>query len=205
MAKKNNKKKTIKIAINKDFEVRWRDIKFFQPENFKINADHLGIANSIKDVGVHDVLHIWIDENGDIWSIDGEQTIKALLMHFDEYDLPEYLPAVEHKAKDKKEAIKVLTKVFNTIRSKVNETVYFEWLENEGLKADKADKMDFYYDVEPKEQGGPKEPSNKGNGPPCNIIELQFTDEDSIKVKKELKNIGLTAENVLYAALFPDE
>jgi hypothetical protein len=122
----------IKDKIIKLENVSWRDIQDLQPDELKTIYNYEHLKKSLLNNGFANPLFVWEDD-GVLWSVDGKTRREVLMDISNDMEVPEKLPAIFIKAKDRKEAIKILLEVFNAKENPSNQEVLIEWLEVENI------------------------------------------------------------------------
>jgi hypothetical protein len=122
----------MKDRIIKLENVSWRDIQDLQPDELKTIYNYEHLKKSLLTNGFANPLFVWEDK-GVLWSVDGKTRREVLMDISNDIEVPEQLPAIFIKAKDRKEAIKILLEVFNAKENPSNEGVLIEWLEIENI------------------------------------------------------------------------
>lgn len=113
----------------------WRELQPLQPDNAKYIYNYQDIENSIRKYGFAVPFYVWV-EKGKYYCIDGH-TRKEVLSNME--GVPDELPAIEIKAKNRKEAVKVLIEVYNQKHNPFVEDVLVEMIEAESIDIEEID------------------------------------------------------------------
>jgi hypothetical protein len=165
----------MKDRIIKLENVSWRDIQDLQPDELKTIYNYEHLKKSLLNNGFANPLFVWEDE-GVLWSVDGKTRREVLMDISNDIEVPEQLPAIFIKAKDRKEAIKILLEVFNAKENPSNEEVLIEWLEVENIDIQEVNIESINVVSENIEQEDHKEETIKES---ANSISCTLTDQES--------------------------
>lgn len=125
----------IKNKILKTELVEWRNLKWFQPVDFKHarkeNIDKL--KNSLIKNGFSQPFAIWQKEN-DLWILDGHYRKMAFdLLEKDNIEIPGLLPANFIDCKNEREAKKIVL-IYNSHYARINKDEIFNFTNDLDLK-----------------------------------------------------------------------
>ena len=165
----------MKDRIIKLENVSWRDIQDLQPDELKTIYNYEHLKKSLLNNGFANPLFVWEDE-GVLWSVDGKTRREVLMDISNDIEVPEQLPAIFIKAKDRKEAIKILLEVFNAKENPSNEEVLIEWLEIENIDIQEVNIESVNVVSETIEAEDHKEETIKES---ANSISCTLTDQES--------------------------
>jgi hypothetical protein len=155
--------------------VSWRDIQDLQPDELKTIYNYEHLKKSLLTNGFANPLFVWEDK-GVLWSVDGKTRREVLMDISNDIEVPEQLPAIFIKAKDRKEAIKILLEVFNAKENPSNEEVLIEWLEVENIDIQEVNIESINVVSEHIEEEEHKEETIKES---ANSISCTLTDQES--------------------------
>lgn len=111
------------IRIEKLENVNWQDLRIIQSDSFKSfdRKKKERLKNSLFANNFVQPLNVWMDENNDIWCLDGKHRIDLLKeMRSEGVDIPNKLPAVFLSCNDKKEAA-LLVAVYSSSYAEITE------------------------------------------------------------------------------------
>ena len=165
----------MKDRIIKLENVSWRDIQDLQPDELKTIYNYEHLKKSLLTNGFANPLFVWEDD-GVLWSVDGKTRREVLMDISNDIEVPEQLPAIFIKAKDRKEAIKILLEVFNAKENPSNEEVLIEWLEVENIDIQEVNIESINVVSEHIEEEDHKEETIKES---ANSISCTLTDQES--------------------------
>jgi hypothetical protein len=165
----------MKDRIIKLENVSWRDIQDLQPDELKTIYNYEHLKKSLLNNGFANPLFVWEDD-GVLWSVDGKTRREVLMDISNDIEVPEKLPAIFIKAKDRKEAIKILLEVFNAKENPSNEEVLIEWLEIENIDIQEVNIESVNVVSETIEAEDHKEETIKES---ANSISCTLTDQES--------------------------
>ena len=117
--------------------IDWTKIKQLQPEGFKMEFDNQFIIDSIEMFGFVNSFYAWKNK-GIYYSIDGKRR-KNILQTVFKGRVPKLLPVTLIDAEDKKEAVKMLLKVFNEKQAKISPHTLEAWSEVQGIESDELE------------------------------------------------------------------
>ena len=125
----NRLKNKMNINIEKFDYVEWENLVLFQPDDLKFQSKEQldKLKTSLKNNGFKSPFMVW--ENKDkIYVLDGHHRIPAMKLLIDEgVNVPERLPAVFIKCKDKREAKKAVL-IYNAHYAKINNDILMDWV-----------------------------------------------------------------------------
>ena len=185
--------------IKKILDVDWREVKDFQPENFKVPYHGEKIKQSILKYGFSVPFAVW-EKDGSYYCIDGHLRREILYeLQHEGFKVPSTLPAYVLECADEKEAAEMLLEVFNTKSNPINYDILEMWSDSIGFDVDFGNlHMEMDVDVvdDVKEE---KEHEDKHS------ITLNYVEDDYHQVKDALLKIAKSPEDAVWKLCFKTE
>lgn len=177
--------------------VEWRKIKPLQPDNFKLNYNNAYLTYTHDKFGISDVLKVWEDVDGTIYTLDGHQRIEE---YHNREDMPEKIWANFYHADSRKEAIQMLLEVYNQKHNPIDGEVMTEFLEVEEIPVQElaVQSLNFVIVEESEEEDERPGPSSGGS---AGVIKLEYTEEEAERVREALARIAQTPEAAVWELL----
>ena len=119
----------IKSKILKTALVRWKSLRWLQGELKEMTkTSYQQLRQSLITNGFIAPFHLWQDEKGSIWILDGHHRKKVMEeLEKEGYKIPVELPGIWVDCKSKKEALGLLI-VYSSIYAKITEDGFYEML-----------------------------------------------------------------------------
>lgn len=177
--------------------VEWRKIKPLQPDNFKLNYNNAYLTYTHDKFGISDVLKVWEDVDGTIYTLDGHQRIEE---YHNREDMPEKIWANFYHADNRKEAIQMLLEVYNQKHNPIDGEVMTEFLEVEEIPVQElaVQSLNFVIVEENEEEEERPGPSSGGS---AGVIKLEYTENEAERVREALARIAQTPEAAVWELL----
>ena len=124
----------IKSILGEKVLIEWRKMQSLQPDNLKLPYNIAYLKQSLIENNFAMPFFGW--QNGeDVYVIDGHQRLQVLMeLEGEGVKIPELLDCQLIKAKDRKEAVKILLKVYNQRSNPIDLEVLTEWINIEQLE-----------------------------------------------------------------------
>ena len=118
----------IKSILGEKVLIEWRKMQSLQPDNLKLPYNIAYLKQSLIENNFAMPFFGW--QNGeDVYVIDGHQRLQVLMeLEGEGVKIPELLDCQLIKAKDRKEAVKILLKVYNQRSNPIDLEVLTEWI-----------------------------------------------------------------------------
>lgn len=116
-----SKTNVITSKILKTDDIKWKDLKFLQHDEFKelSNSDKQKLKNSLISNAFVQPFYVWQSSNGDMYCLDGKhRTLLLQELIAEGIEVPEMLPAIFIDCKNKKEASKLIL-VFSSAYARI--------------------------------------------------------------------------------------
>lgn len=173
--------------------VEWRKIKPLQPDNFKLNYNNAYLTYTHDKFGISDVLKVWEDVDGTIYTLDGHQRIEE---YHNREDMPEKIWANFYHADNRKEAIQMLLEVYNQKHNPIDGEVMTEFLEVEEIPVQElaVQSLNFVIVEESEEDIDPSLLGDEfdlpdGDREPFQQMTFTLADEQASKIKEAVSEI----------------
>ena len=117
----------IKSILGEKVLIEWRKMQSLQPDNLKLPYNIAYLKQSLIENNFAMPFFGW--QNGeDVYVVDGHQRLQVLMeLEGEGVKIPELLDCQLIKAKDRKEAVKILLKVYNQRSNPIDLEVLTEW------------------------------------------------------------------------------
>lgn len=124
----------IKSILGEKVLIEWRKMQSLQPDNLKLPYNIAYLKQSLIENNFAMPFFGW--QNGeDVYVVDGHQRLQVLMeLEGEGVKIPELLDCQLIKAKDRKEAVKILLKVYNQRSNPIDLEVLTEWINIEQLE-----------------------------------------------------------------------
>ena len=126
----------IKSILGEKVLIEWRKMQSLQPDNLKLPYNIAYLKQSLIENNFAMPFFGW--QNGeDVYVIDGHQRLQVLMeLEGEGVKIPELLDCQLIKAKDRKEAVKILLKVYNQRSNPIDLEVLTEWINIEQVEVE---------------------------------------------------------------------
>jgi hypothetical protein len=126
----------IKSILGEKVLIEWRKMQSLQPDNLKLPYNIAYLKQSLIENNFAMPFFGW--QNGeDVYVIDGHQRLQVLMeLEGEGVKIPELLDCQLIKAKDRKEAVKILLKVYNQRSNPIDLEVLTEWVQMEEVEVE---------------------------------------------------------------------
>lgn len=126
----------IKSILGEKVLIEWRKMKSLQPDNLKLPYNIAHLKKSLLDNNFAMPFFGW--QNGsEVYVIDGHQRKEVLMeLESEGVKVPELLDCQLIKAKDRKEAVKILLNVYNQKSNPIDLEVLTEWVNIEQVECE---------------------------------------------------------------------
>jgi DNA modification methylase len=126
----------IKSILGEKVLIEWRKMQSLQPDNLKLPYNIAYLKQSLIENNFAMPFFGW--QNGeDVYVIDGHQRLQVLIeLEGEGVKIPELLDCQLIKAKDRKEAVKILLKVYNQRSNPIDLEVLTEWINIEQVEVE---------------------------------------------------------------------
>ena len=174
----------IKSILGEKVLIEWRKMQSLQPDNLKLPYNIAYLKQSLIENNFAMPFFGW--QNGeDVYVIDGHQRLQVLMeLEGEGVKIPELLDCQLIKAKDRKEAVKILLKVYNQRSNPIDLEVLTEWINIEQVEVE-VQSLNVV-DVQDMEEEIENETISK-NDPAINCT---FKDSESLqKAENEIREI----------------
>jgi len=126
----------IKSILGEKVLIEWRKMQSLQPDNLKLPYNIAYLKQSLIENNFAMPFFGW--QNGeDVYVVDGHQRLQVLMeLEGEGVKIPELLDCQLIKAKDRKEAVKILLKVYNQRSNPIDLEVLNEWINIEQVEVE---------------------------------------------------------------------
>ena len=126
----------IKSILGEKVLIEWRKMQSLQPDNLKLPYNIAYLKQSLIENNFAMPFFGW--QNGeDVYVVDGHQRLQVLIeLEGEGVKIPELLDCQLIKAKDRKEAVKILLKVYNQRSNPIDLEVLTEWINIEQVEVE---------------------------------------------------------------------
>ena len=126
----------IKSILGEKVLIEWRKMQSLQPDNLKLPYNIAYLKQSLIENNFAMPFFGW--QNGEeVYVIDGHQRLQVLMeLEGEGVKIPELLDCQLIKAKDRKEAVKILLKVYNQRSNPIDLEVLTEWVNIEQVEVE---------------------------------------------------------------------
>jgi len=126
----------IKSILGEKVLIEWRKMQSLQPDNLKLPYNIAYLKQSLIENNFAMPFFGW--QNGeDVFVVDGHQRLQVLIeLEGEGVKIPELLDCQLINAKDRKEAVKILLKVYNQRSNPIDLEVLTEWVNIEQVEVE---------------------------------------------------------------------
>lgn len=126
----------IKSILGEKVLIEWRKMQSLQPDNLKLPYNIAYLKQSLIENNFAMPFFGW--QNGeDVFVVDGHQRLQVLMeLESEGVKIPELLDCQLINAKDRKEAVKILLKVYNQRSNPIDLEVLTEWVNIEQVEVE---------------------------------------------------------------------
>ena len=185
----------IKSILGEKVLIEWRKMQSLQPDNLKLPYNIAYLKQSLIENNFAMPFFGW--QNGeDVYVIDGHQRLQVLMeLEGEGVKIPELLDCQLIKAKDRKEAVKILLKVYNQRSNPIDLEVLTEWVNIEQIQVevqslnvvDVSDNSKDYFEIDEKIETDKDKISSTSDG--YSTFELVMLHENKLILLETLNKI----------------
>lgn len=185
----------IKSILGEKVLIEWRKMQSLQPDNLKLPYNIAYLKQSLIDNNFAMPFFGW--QNGkDVYVVDGHQRLQVLMeLEGEGVKIPELLDCQLIKAKDRKEAVKILLKVYNQRSNPIDLEVLTEWVNIEQIQVevqslnvvDVSDNSKDYFEIDEKIETDKDKISSTSDG--YSTFELVMLHENKLILLETLNKI----------------
>lgn len=194
---------SIKNRVIKTQEVEWQKVKNLQPDNLKIPYNYEAIKRSIIKHGIakaYDLCEI----DGEMYWLDGHTRTEILNELVAEgHKIPKKLTGNFIEVESKADAVQLLLEVHNQRQNPMDRGVILEMLEEHQIEelSVQMETLNIAPDVENIDYSEKNKELDIEEMEDLMCIKLNYTEEDYIRVKNKLQEIGKTPEQAVWKLL----
>jgi hypothetical protein len=185
----------IKSILGEKVLIEWRKMQSLQPDNLKLPYNIAYLKQSLIENNFAMPFFGW--QNGEeVYVIDGHQRLQVLMeLEGEGVKIPELLDCQLIKAKDRKEAVKILLKVYNQRSNPIDLEVLTEWVNIEQIQVevqslnvvDVSDNSKDYFEIDEKIETDKDKISSTSDG--YSTFELVMLHENKLILLETLNKI----------------
>jgi len=185
----------IKSILGEKVLIEWRKMQSLQPDNLKLPYNIAYLKQSLIENNFAMPFFGW--QNGeDVFVVDGHQRLQVLMeLQGEGVKIPELLDCQLINAKDRKEAVKILLKVYNQRSNPIDLEVLTEWVNIEQVEVevqslnvvDVSDNSKDYFEIDEKIETDKDKISSTSDG--YSTFELVMLHENKLILLETLNKI----------------
>jgi hypothetical protein len=185
----------IKSILGEKVLIEWRKMQSLQPDNLKLPYNIAYLKQSLIENNFAMPFFGW--QNGeDVFVVDGHQRLQVLMeLESEGVKIPELLDCQLINAKDRKEAVKILLKVYNQRSNPIDLEVLTEWVNIEQVEVEvQSLNVVEIKDVLDSDDFGTDFALPEGDKAPFQQMTFTLADEQATQIKNAIADIKQTDE-----------